>query len=688
MDYDLSGDYFLVAGREYTYSLLPRNISANRANDVLVVDTLHHNGYLSVKSSAGCQVTPGASKTMLRCQMGSIDADSASAPKTITWSVAPNAPEGAVVTQEGEVSVQDPTAIEKSTLDNILNIDHAIVRQSDLTLQASTTALVAGNVMTITGTVGNAGPSYANDTVVSIYIPDNISPIKFSNSCVRNGQFLECPVGELAVRQNKKVFASFRLDPGYRGTLETLLIASSASSELNEDDNYAFIDSQVAATTRLRATMTPERASALEGDAVNYQIDLKNDGPSTATNVSVDVTTPESAYIEKVRVRDVNASLEQLTIAAGATLTATVTVRFLEDDHGTATRLGLTVTSQEAATLNATSAPLRIANVAPTATLSGALTINEGEVGLITVLTNDPGSDYDPFAIEWDLDNDGIFDDSDQPTIRFDARSLNGPLTRPIAVRVTDDEGGERTARGSVTILNVAPTVTTGPRQITQYDQSFTVPFQAFDPIAADVQSAQVDWGDGTQEVVPLQNGGKEEQAKHAYNKIGTFTATICVGDAANGLGCSKVVLQAACRDNGLIVGITQSPGKLVVTLQNASGTVAIPAGYPLTLYDGTNVVHTFQLDQALAVGASRTLEHPLASDSPRSLRLVADDNGSGAKTTDLCSGKIAFAVQQLNRLFLPFIGTATKTGVTSPIEERSTTVRTVFSSYVSRRPR
>jgi len=59
--------------------------------------------------------------------------------------------------------------------------------------------------------------------------------------------------------------------------------------------------------------------------------------------------------------------------------------------------------------------------------------------------------DYD-----WDLDNDGIFETTDeQPT--FSAEELSGPASQTIQVQVTDRAGRTATAQAAVNVLNVAP---------------------------------------------------------------------------------------------------------------------------------------------------------------------------------------------------------------------------------------
>ena len=58
----------------------------------------------------------------------------------------------------------------------------------------------------------------------------------------------------------------------------------------------------------------------------------------------------------------------------------------------------------------------------------------------------------------WDLDNNGTFETSGQNPV-FSAAGKDGPNSRTVVLRVTDNQGASTTALGTVNIQNVAPTV-------------------------------------------------------------------------------------------------------------------------------------------------------------------------------------------------------------------------------------
>ncbi len=60
---------------------------------------------------------------------------------------------------------------------------------------------------------------------------------------------------------------------------------------------------------------------------------------------------------------------------------------------------------------------------------------------------------------DWDLDNDGIFETTDEQPA-FSAADLDGPDSKDVGVRVTDEAARSATATTTIDVLNIVPTVT------------------------------------------------------------------------------------------------------------------------------------------------------------------------------------------------------------------------------------
>jgi uncharacterized delta-60 repeat protein len=194
-------------------------------------------------------------------------------------------------------------------------------------------------------------------------------------------------------------------------------------------------------------------------------------------------------------------------------------------------------------------------NVPPTANAGGPYSVNEGS----TVELSGEGS-IDPdgtiVSWEWDFDYDGSNFDSDATgtTTMFSAANLDGPTTRTVALRVTDDLGATHVVTTTVDVLNVAPMLSTsGPTRGVTF-QSLGFSASASDPGAGDVLTMTWDFGDGT--VVT----GTPGSLTHAYRSTGSYNVTVTVMDDDGGSSSSTftVVVSRFLFENGsLYVGGT-----------------------------------------------------------------------------------------------------------------------------------
>jgi hypothetical protein len=123
-------------------------------------------------------------------------------------------------------------------------------------------------------------------------------------------------------------------------------------------------------------------------------------------------------------------------------------------------------------------------NIPPIANAGGPYDVNEGDSITVTATASD--LEGGPLTYAWDLDNNGTFGTPGQ-TVTFSAANLDGPSTRTIHVRVTDEGGLSDVADATVTIHNVAPTATFNAPASAPAGFAFTVSLSSpHDPSAAD----------------------------------------------------------------------------------------------------------------------------------------------------------------------------------------------------------
>lgn len=168
-------------------------------------------------------------------------------------------------------------------------------------------------------------------------------------------------------------------------------------------------------------------------------------------------------------------------------------------------------------------------NLAPTADAGGPYSIAEGDsLNLDASGSSDP--DTDPLTYMWDLDNDGNFSEPGEPTTEtptvdwatLQTYGIDDDGVYTIGLRVDDGQGGIDTTTTTLTVTNVAPTLsTTGTRSATA-GGNYTLNLSAVDDGNDTITSWTINWGDGNIETF----AGNPSSVTHTYSNSG-FTYNI-----------------------------------------------------------------------------------------------------------------------------------------------------------------
>ncbi len=176
-----------------------------------------------------------------------------------------------------------------------------------------------------------------------------------------------------------------------------------------------------------------------------------------------------------------------------------------------------------------------VVNLPPTADASGPYMADEGS-GIVLDGSGSTDADGTLVAYDWDLDNDGQFDDAAGITTTLTIDD-NGFYT--VSLRVTDDGGLTDQDTTTLDIQNVAPTVNAGSNQNTEEGGSISLlPATFTDPGPQDTHTATINWGDGTTE--PGTVVTNTVSGSHLYDDDGSYTVQVCVTDDDNGTGCDS----------------------------------------------------------------------------------------------------------------------------------------------------
>ncbi len=153
------------------------------------------------------------------------------------------------------------------------------------------------------------------------------------------------------------------------------------------------------------------------------------------------------------------------------------------------------------------------------------------------VTLNGSGSsdeDGDIVSWQWDFDGDG-FDDASGEVVEFTNVGQDGVFEA--CLLVTDSGGRADVDCTTITIHNVAPSVSLSSNAPVNEGSAVTVTGTVTDPGWLDPLTATIDWDDGTVEPISgtlenvRPNATLSFSASHTYGDNGTFAAEVCASD-------------------------------------------------------------------------------------------------------------------------------------------------------------
>ena len=225
-------------------------------------------------------------------------------------------------------------------------------------------------------------------------------------------------------------------------------------------------------------------------------------------------------------------------------------------------------------------AAVTVNNVAPKATLSLAISANEGEGFTLSMVNSLDQSTVDTlagFSYSFDCgEGSGYGDWSSENTITC---PTSDDELRTVRGKILDKDGGETEYTASILVNNMAPAVTVGiDIQTVQYsDYVSDVTFSATD-VAADTMTASASWsrdGDTFEELPDFLALSEDGCSASGNNTICTWTLSGNVGVEA-----SEYTVRLTVEDEDW--GVTDSDPTIIVTPEDAS--VSFHAGNPVAV--------------------------------------------------------------------------------------------------------
>ena len=279
----------IQVGNPFTYTVTVKNIGANAATEVKVIDPIPQNAsYVSASSSQGsCNLKDAT----LTCMLGKIAVNDAANVKLVLTS-------NTVGKIQNTASVTS-TEIDTSTTNNIasssITLD-AVPPQANLQLlgTAAPNPVQVGKNLTYTFKITNAGPDGASAIKFSDLLSQNISyvsSVTTQGTCSFAKSTLSCDLNSLALNATAEV--KLIVIPNTTGTVTDTSTLRGAEVDPNTANNTTTVSATVqtppaAPEANLGLSMTAAPNPVQTGQNLTYTLELTNAGPN-------DAPTPKSS---------------------------------------------------------------------------------------------------------------------------------------------------------------------------------------------------------------------------------------------------------------------------------------------------------------------------------------------------------------------------------------------------------
>jgi uncharacterized repeat protein (TIGR01451 family) len=585
---DKVGPITAVPGTAITWTIVITNDGPSDARDVVVSDVIPAAivSPTVLSTQAGC--------TTLPCTLGTIP-NGGSARISISGLIDPASLGPLVNTATVEASTPDPT-----TIDLTDSVTTGLTARADVSIVKSivTNPVVAGEPVTWTFAVANAGPSESIDVQVNDTLPAGATIISIDDgACAGVGTAdLVCnypnrPPGSLSVIT---VIADLAADV-LPGPFDNTVAISSATTDpdLSDNSSTAAADSTASADLQLVKTITTDPVVA--GESIGWSLTIRNDGPSDAQNVTISDPIPAGVTLNfPLTPGCLGATTVVCTrssLAAGATTTFTITGTLSPDARGTLTNTASVASdtpdpagpnsSTDTAPIVVTS-QLTLAKTAPS-----PVPVPGGAPGRWTItVTNDGPSTANGVAVSDTVGVGSVIGAASTVGVcDLAVRCVIGDLPPGATITILIDvEYPADTPTGIVsnTATVTADTPLTGALGATaDFDLQGLADLQARKTLNPDPMTG----GTSGQYVVSVTNAGPSDALDVAISDVlppGVAASSLVSGPAgcvvaANRLTCTGLTVAAAATID-IVIGISAQPTLGAGDLDNSVGVISATA--------------------------------------------------------------------------------------------------------------
>lgn len=279
-------------GTQLTYTIAVTNDGPSVAQNVVVTDTLPAE--VTFVNTVGCAEDPAGVPT---CTLGNMNVG-----QTISYQVVVNVNNDAVGTITNTATVGSITP-DPDPVDNTTDED-TDVESADLSISKIDDAdpVIAGDVLTYTIRVDNAGPSDAENVVVTDTLPPEVVLMATSGCAEDPVGVPTCSLGTIPANQFVEYQVAVQVDDQLLDgvTIVNNVTVTTTTTDPEPDNDTTDEPTDVVTSADLELdkvvldenNMPTDYINVRPGDPIRYQINVTNLGPSVARNVSVAETLP------------------------------------------------------------------------------------------------------------------------------------------------------------------------------------------------------------------------------------------------------------------------------------------------------------------------------------------------------------------------------------------------------------
>ena len=285
-----TGTASVIAGQNATYTLTVTNKGPLAATNVQVLDLIPAGTTVVSITANNPDDTNESCSLGGACYLGKLNVNSI-ATITLVLKVNPDYQASTVVNKAavfGDQAELTPADNQASATTNVTKSANLSIVKVDMT-----DPVIAGEVLTYQIKVSNAGPSEAENVVVTDNVPANTTFVGASPECSLGGSTVTCQLGTVAAGATENVFISVRVN---QNTPNGTTITNTATVGSTTPDPNSANNSSTATTTANQSALNPTDLSidktdtpdpVIAGQNLTYALTVTNNGPAPATSVMV-----------------------------------------------------------------------------------------------------------------------------------------------------------------------------------------------------------------------------------------------------------------------------------------------------------------------------------------------------------------------------------------------------------------